>query len=105
MDWLRRFVFQGSPAKRTCGHVDQIEVTDRIDPVCPDCRSEGTDWVRVRMCMVCGKPGCCDSSRAKHARRHYEETGHPVIRSVEPGESWAWCYPERVYLTGEELDY
>ena len=26
---------------------------------------------------------------------HHEETGHPVMRSFEPGESWRWCYLDR----------
>jgi len=52
------------------------------------------------MCLICGTVGCCDSSKAKHAREHHEQTGHPLIRSVEPGEDWAWCYLDKAYLTG-----
>jgi CPA1 family monovalent cation:H+ antiporter len=50
------------------------------------------------MCLVCGHVGCCDSSPGRHARLHFEETGHPLIRSAEPGESWRWCYPDEIYL-------
>jgi len=51
------------------------------------------------MCLSCGSIGCCDSSARKHARRHFDETGHPVIRSIEADEEWAWCYVDRAYLT------
>jgi len=50
------------------------------------------------MCLVCGEVGCCDSSPARHARRHFEATGHPLIRSIEPGEHWSWCYLDRAYI-------
>jgi hypothetical protein len=23
---------------------------------------------------------------------HFHESGHPVMRSIEPGENWRWCY-------------
>ncbi len=59
---------------------------------CEECLAEGGDWVHLRLCMDCGHVGCCDSSVGKHATKHYEETGHPVIRSFEPGEAWRWCF-------------
>ncbi|HEY5365344.1 MAG TPA: UBP-type zinc finger domain-containing protein, partial [Casimicrobiaceae bacterium] len=36
----------------------------------------------------------CDSSKNRHATKHYAATGHPVVRSLEPGESWLWCYED-----------
>lgn len=62
------------------------------DPVCRKCIEEGSHWVALRMCLECGEIGCCDSSPKKHATKHFHETGHPVIQSVEPGENWRWCY-------------
>jgi Zn-finger in ubiquitin-hydrolases and other protein len=59
---------------------------------CEDCLSQGTGWVHLRLCLTCGKVGCCDSSPEKHASRHAAQAGHPVIRSFEPGESWRWCF-------------
>jgi uncharacterized UBP type Zn finger protein len=59
---------------------------------CEDCLREGTKWVHLRMCLTCGQVGCCDSSVGNHATKHFHATGHPVMRSVEPGESWRWCY-------------
>lgn len=69
---------------------------------CVGCRDEGTTPVHLRLCLTCGYVGCCDSSSAKHATRHYEETGHPTMRSFEPGESWRWCYVDQLLGSGEE---
>jgi len=59
---------------------------------CEECLREGTRWVHLRLCLACGHVGCCDSSVRKHAAAHFHETGHPVMRSIEPGEAWRWCY-------------
>lgn len=63
---------------------------------CHRCLAEGTRWVHLRMCLDCGEVGCCDSSPGRHASAHYEQTGHPVMRSIEAGESWRWCYVDEV---------
>jgi uncharacterized UBP type Zn finger protein len=68
---------------------------------CEECLKIGDRWVHLRMCLTCGKVGCCDSSKNKHATRHYHETKHPVIRSVEPGEEWMWCYVDEEMAEGE----
>lgn len=63
------------------------------DPRCEACTALGEDvWAHLRMCLECGFVGCCDSSPHRHADAHAAETGHPVMRSVEPGETWRWCY-------------
>jgi uncharacterized UBP type Zn finger protein len=54
--------------------------------------------VSLRLCLECGHVGCCDSSKNKHATRHFGATGHPVMRSLQPGERWKWCYIDRVML-------
>lgn len=66
--------------------------------VCPTCVATGGKWVHLRVCMSCGNVGCCDSSPGRHARKHFEETSHAVIKSWEPGEDWAWCYIDQVDL-------
>lgn len=68
------------------------EPTPSTEDGCEDCLAQGTGWVHLRMCLTCGKVGCCDSSPEKHASRHAAEASHPVIRSYEPGESWRWCF-------------
>ena len=67
-------------------------VHSKTGGVCEDCVREGLQWVHLRMCLDCGNVGCCDSSVGRHAQRHFDVTGHPVMRSVEPGEAWRWCY-------------
>ncbi len=60
---------------------------------CQECSELGeSSWAHLRMCLSCGHVGCCDSSPHKHASAHFHQTGHPVMRSHEPGESWRWCY-------------
>jgi uncharacterized UBP type Zn finger protein len=63
---------------------------------CEECIKIGDTWVHLRECLVCGHVGCCDDSRNKHATRHFHATEHPVMRSVEPGESWGWCFVDEV---------
>jgi uncharacterized UBP type Zn finger protein len=77
-----------------CTHLDQIQIVDLPDPIdgCEECLKIGGSWVHLRECMVCGKIGCCDNSPNRHATAHYEESGHPLIRSAEPGEEWSFCY-------------
>lgn len=69
---------------------------------CPECAADGLSPVHLRLCLTCGHVGCCDSSVGKHATAHYEATGHPVMRSFEPGESWRWCYVDELLGTAEK---
>jgi uncharacterized UBP type Zn finger protein len=64
---------------------------------CPECVEQGfDDWVHLRECLECGHVGCCDSSPRRHATAHYLSTRHPVMRSLEPGEAWRWCFVDEV---------
>jgi uncharacterized UBP type Zn finger protein len=64
---------------------------------CQDCLEVGlTDWVHLRLCLTCGRVGCCDSSPLRHASAHFAATGHPVMRSFQPGETWRWCYVDEL---------
>jgi uncharacterized UBP type Zn finger protein len=83
-----------------CRHLDKIVVTSTDTRVCEDCVKLGDDWVHLRLCMSCGHVGCCDSSKNRHATRHFQHTGHPLVRSIEPGERWIWCYADQV-MPGE----
>jgi uncharacterized UBP type Zn finger protein len=47
------------------------------------------------MCLICGFVGCCDTSKNKHMLAHVRESGHPIIRSIQHGEAWIWCYRGR----------
>ena len=79
-----------------CPHVGDVRDVepDRRDG-CSDCLAAGDGWRALRMCAICGYVGCCDSSKNKHATRHAHATGHPIARSFQPGEDWAWCYVDR----------
>lgn len=84
---------------QTCGHLKQ-----HVRPVraktngCEECLAIGDDWVHLRLCMECGHVGCCDDSKNKHASGHVQASGHPVVRSFEPGERWLYCYPDDMFL-------
>lgn len=71
---------------------------------CMECDATDGWWVHLRRCAQCGHIGCCDTSPEQHATRHARATGHPVIRSFEPGESWFWDYRgDQMYESGPEL--
>jgi hypothetical protein len=65
---------------------------------CEECLRLGTPWVHLRLCLTCGQVGCCDSSPMRHAHGHAAETGHVVVRSLEPGENWRWCYADQQFV-------
>ncbi len=83
-----------------CTHLNHIKLTHTDNHVCEDCIKTGDTWVHLRLCLECGHVGCCDSSKNKHATRHYQATKHPLVRSIEPGESWVWCYADDL-MVGE----
>lgn len=87
-----------APATGGCEHLrdaPRAVVPDTPDS-CAECLAEGLVWVHLRMCLTCGHIACCDSSPGNHATKHFGATTHPVIRSVEPGESWLWCYEDEL---------
>ncbi|MFI5510163.1 UBP-type zinc finger domain-containing protein [Mycobacterium sp. NPDC051804] len=85
-------------------------MSDAVDPNvppsgtgCVECDEHGGWWVHLRRCAACGHIGCCDDSLARHASAHRRATGHPIIRSFEPGEDWFWNYDTNQYYDGPEL--
>ena len=78
-----------------CQHFDQILTRTGNTNGCEECLQTGDRWVHLRVCLACGHVGCCDQSKNKHATKHFEATGHPMMRSNEPGESWGWCYVDK----------
>ena len=81
-----------------CTHLWAVRPVRPSAPGCEDCLRIGDSWVHLRMCLSCGHVGCCDSSPNRHATKHFRATGHPLIRSLEPGEDWIWCYVDEVFL-------
>ena len=85
-------------ASDACSHQEEAKVVTPDAEVCLDCVASGDTWVHLRICMTCGHVGCCDSSKNKHASKHAHERSHPIIKSFEQGESWAYCYKDEVTL-------
>jgi uncharacterized UBP type Zn finger protein len=81
-----------------CSHVDEIRPVKPSSEGCEDCLRTGGHWLHLRLCMTCGKVGCCDNSPNRHATKHFHQSKHPIIRSFEPGEAWAWCYVDEEML-------
>ncbi|HET6690695.1 MAG TPA: UBP-type zinc finger domain-containing protein [Miltoncostaeaceae bacterium] len=83
-----------------CDHLDQVKLDRLPDEVagCEECLRIGDGWLHLRICITCGSVGCCDSSPNRHASRHAADSGHPLIRSLEPGEDWSWCFVDEVGL-------
>lgn len=89
----------------TCTHVERIQVTQLPEAVdgCEDCLRSGDPWLHLRICLDCGHVGCCDDSPNRHARAHSHASGHPMIRSLEPGEDWSWCFLDQLAMRIPEV--
>ena len=83
--------------KKECKHINQTKKVTPSGDGCKECLETGDTWVQLRMCLTCGHVGCCDSSKNKHATKHFKETGHPIIQAYTGGE-WKWCYIDEMYL-------
>ena len=81
-----------------CTHLEHVRVTQLPPSVdgCEDCLATGGQWLHLRICLECGHVGCCDSSPGRHASGHARSSQHPIIRSLEPGEDWSWCFEDEV---------
>jgi uncharacterized UBP type Zn finger protein len=85
---------------RPCFHARRLEAeADALSDVCEQCVAAGDRWVHLRSCLTCGQVGCCDNSKNRHARKHWETEGHPLVRSLEPGEAWRYCFPDHLLMT------
>jgi uncharacterized UBP type Zn finger protein len=88
-----------------CTHLDHVHITELPESVagCEDCLATGDPWLHLRICLECGRVGCCDDSPNRHASAHAGSIGHPLIRSLEPGEDWSWCYVDDIALLIPEV--
>lgn len=82
----------------TCTHLNQIQEVTASANGCEECLIRGDRWVHLRQCLLCGHIGCCDSSKNKHATKHFNATNHPIVKSFEPGEEWRWCYIDKTFV-------
>lgn len=83
----------------SCTHLDTVRPVEPTTPEgCEECLAAGGTWVHLRLCLNCGHVGCCDDSENKHAAAHFDADQHPVMASFEPGESWRWCYVDKILI-------
>ena len=83
---------------KRCSHLKDSPNAEPRAEGCEECLKMGDDWVHLRNCLTCGHVGCCDSSKNKHATKHFHATHHPLVQSIEPGEDWKWCYVDEVMI-------
>jgi uncharacterized UBP type Zn finger protein len=81
-----------------CEHLDQINEVSPSSSGCEECLALGDTWVHLRMCLTCGNIGCCNSSKNKHATKHFKASKHPLVESAQPDEDWRWCYIDEVFI-------
>lgn len=93
IDTLRRLA---SPTPPACSHLDQARAVEPRTDGCEACLATGGTWVELRLCLACGHVGCCDLSPNRHARAHFAETGHAIIRANVPGLTWTWCWIDEI---------
>ncbi|HEV7733891.1 MAG TPA: cation:proton antiporter [Candidatus Binatia bacterium] len=98
VDTERPVTLDAVPGKGGCTHLGDLRPVIPTARGCEECIAIGARWVHLRLCMTCGHVGCCDSSQYKHATAHFHAVGHPVMRSLQPGETWGWCYVDKVTL-------
>jgi hypothetical protein len=80
----------------TCTHISEIQHPSPNTKGCEECLKMGDTWVHLRLCETCGHVGCCDSSKNRHATKHFHKTKHPIVRSLEYGEDWGWCFVDEM---------
>ncbi len=80
---------------KPCEHLNSIQAVTPHTQGCEECLQTGDRWVHLRLCLSCGHVGCCDQSKNKHATKHFQTSGHPIIQSFERGEDWRWCFVDR----------
>lgn len=82
---------------QACEHLKEIKHVTPQTQGCEECLKLGDEWVHLRLCETCGHVGCCDSSKNKHATKHFHHTTHPIVKSLEPGEVWGYCYADDMF--------
>ena len=89
---MRSLLVRLTRSRRGCSHLDQVREVVPRTVGCEECLALGMRWLHLRMCRTCGHVGCCNESEGKHALAHFVGTGHPIVRSLEPDETWSFCW-------------
>lgn len=100
---ILQVLFNGDMEEKACDHLHDIQVFEPRESVCEQCVAAGDIWPALRMCLICGFVGCCDTSKNKHMKQHYEQTGHPIFRSIRLDEGWGWCYDHNILISSRLL--
>ena len=85
----------------SCTHLNTVKTSHAKSKGCEECLKMGDSWVHLRLCLTCGHVGCCDDSKNKHASKHVRAMQHPVVKSLEPGERWLYCYADDLFYDPE----
>ncbi len=91
-------LYRQALGQKGCDHLKLIKDVTPSAGGCEACLKMGDTWVHLRLCLICGHVGCCDNSKNKHATKHFTGTGHPIVKSLEPGENWMWCFVDLVMM-------
>ncbi len=102
-DFVMRIIFTGQAGDKSCPHLTDVAVVRTDATTCDDCAPDEL-WPALRLCLICGHLGCCDTSTHKHAKAHWEETGHPLMRSTRMDEGWIWCYEDNAFFERRTLE-
>lgn len=95
---LRKQIWSRGREAKECTHRDQIREVVPASEGCEECLATGDTWVHLRLCMTCGHVGCCNDSKNKHASKHYQAMDHPIVKPLDTGEDWLWCFADEVML-------
>jgi predicted ester cyclase len=101
---LLRLLYTGQVADKECSHLELIQFVEPTSDACQQCVETGDVWPALRMCLICGFVGCCDTAKNKHMKKHYQETGHPIFRSIRLEEGWVWCYEDDAFFGARILE-
>jgi uncharacterized UBP type Zn finger protein len=81
-----------------CMHFDSMREVIPSMNGCKDYPKTEDSWVHLRLCRQCGHVGCCDSSKNRHATKHYHSTSHPIMKPYDLPDPWGWCYVDEEML-------
>ena len=96
---LRKQVWSQGRDAKGCTHRDQIRDVVPDSDGCEECLAMNDTWIHLRLCLTCGHVACCNDSKNKHAYKHYQATGHPLVKPFGESEEWVWCYADEVMVT------
>ena len=102
-DFLMRIIFTKQAGDKPCPHLADVAVVRTAATTCDECEPDEISPA-LRLCLTCGHVGCCDTSVHKHAKAHWEATGHPLMRSIRMDEGWIWCYEDNAFFERRTLE-